>query len=762
MTQPTQLDPIHPRGFMLCLLPWILGIAAGAAFLVAGAAPAETTSAAASALAPARLAAAITLAWYVFTSARWLIAALRPPNREVVQVYLLPRLVGTALGLAIAYLLNAPWTERILILGLATITLEELARLGLRRHAQPTIHRADAYVAPPSTRRETRMGVGRAILTGITALLFVLAFSFTSWVYLARETVLDAQVWTDNLHTSGLLSALIYTAGDAAQDAAREQRGNARQVAELLTENDVRLAEQWTLPEPWTTTWLQESLAATLAWMQTASTQRVPPISLPVSDVERHVKDAASLLLDRHLATLPTCTPAMGANAYCRPEWMSIDTFAATYKPQNMAIADEVLDLVPDELDLSTAVALYGRPFREPLNVLDRARSALQTLNQGLAWAGTFCLALLALLWWLSSVTWNSRLRWLGAVLLATALIAWTTSYAALSLLPDRLAAPANWELPSSLSITVQEFVRTMLDTVHSRSTVGALVMAGLGLLLLWTPLLAPHREAWTRPANAAARTGVILLALTSILWTLYARAGEQLYTRASQLYRDQDVAAAHTLYCQIDRLYPFRVTGYTGAGQAGATFVDRARRDRYASRLYLDAQAAYEAGEWKTAVQHDEALLLTQPALALRDSVQARLAQALVQWARSFKATGQYERALDRYRFVRDEGLGRGRQLEGQPIRIHHWIGTLYLEWGDELVSQDPEAALATYRRALLDTDDPGVWALAEERMVDAYCTWSRQLYEAGDGRRAAAICIELEAEFPALASGPCAACTP
>ena len=59
-------------------------------------------------------------------------------------------------------------------------------------------------------------------------------------------------------------------------------------------------------------------------------------------------------------------------------------------------------------------------------------------------------------------------------------------------------------------------------------------------------------------------------------------------------------------------------------------------------------------------------------------------------------------------------------------------------------------------------DWDDPGVWELAEARMVDAYCAWSAQLYWGGDESRAAGVCVELGIEFPALASDPCATCAP
>jgi hypothetical protein len=240
-------------------------------------------------------------------------------------------------------------------------------------------------------------------------------------------------------------------------------------------------------------------------------------------------------------------------------------------------------------------------------------------------------------------------------------------------------------------------------------------------------------------------------------LWIAYARAGARLYDQASQAHRREEIAQANALYRQIDRFYPFRVSSNAG------DFVERARSDQYECQLYLDAERAYQAAEWQTAASHYEAFWLTQPTLNLRDRAQPHLAEALIRWARALEADGQRERALDRYRFVRDEGIGRGRQIDGQPIRVHRIMGTLYLDWGDELLEQsDPEAALATYRRALADTDDPGVWELAEERMIDAYCAWNAQVRQAGQENRAAGICIELGNEFPALNPDPCAACAP
>jgi hypothetical protein len=706
------------------------------------------------------IAAALVLAGYVLESVHWLVAAIHPPHREVVWIFVLPRLICSTLGLGAAYLLNRPWSEGILIAFVTMLLLETMTRIGLRRIARAAAQRAEAAIAAHDGKQLTNRRPVRTLGTVIVALLLVPIFSFTLWTYVMRETVFDARIWTRNLNDSGFYTTLIRAASDTALDAAYQQRGTARQVAELLTEDDIRLAEQWSFPEPWTTTWLQESLATTLAWLQTPGEQRVPPISIPVSDIERHAKDAASLLLDRHLAALPTCTSEMTSSAFCRPADMSVDAHTATFKLQNMAIADEILDQIPAELDLSTAVALFDRPFSRPLSYLAQARGLVQELDRGLALAGVLCLALLALLWLLCSITRKSRLRWLGVTLLATALLTWAASYAAYSLLPSRAFSPSGTDLPEKFSVPLQNLAYATLADVHNRVCIGALVSAGLGLLFLWAPLLAPHKEIWTRPATAVqtVRTGVVLLAILGVLWTVYSRAGARLYAQASQLYRDQDVAAANTRYRQLLRLYPFRISGTGPAGD----FVDRARRDLHQSQLYLDAQTAHGATEWQTAVLYYEAFLLTQPALKLRDHAQAHLAEALIRWARALEADGKHERALDRYRFVRDEGLGRSRQLDGEPIRIHRMIGDLYLAWGDERLSQDPEAALATYRRALDDTEDPGVWQLAEGRMVDAYCAWNAQRLQAGQTERAAGICIELGIAFPALAPDPCAVCTP
>ena len=54
------------------------------------------------------------------------------------------------------------------------------------------------YVAPLAVdRRPTTQGL-RVFLAALTAALFVIASSLTSFAFIARETVFDARAWTDN------------------------------------------------------------------------------------------------------------------------------------------------------------------------------------------------------------------------------------------------------------------------------------------------------------------------------------------------------------------------------------------------------------------------------------------------------------------------------------------------------------------------------------------------------------------------------------
>ena len=60
-------------------------------------------------------------------------------------------------------------------------------------------------------------------------------------------------------------------------------------------------------------------------------------------------------------------------------------------------------------------------------------------------------------------------------------------------------------------------------------------------------------------------------------------------------------------------------------------------------------------------AARRYEAFLLNSPAIALRQEAQSRLLDALLKWGGELAEAGERERALDRYRFIRDSALDRG-----------------------------------------------------------------------------------------------------
>jgi tetratricopeptide (TPR) repeat protein len=599
------------------------------------------------------------------------------------------------------------------------------------------------------------MGIARAILAMLSMLLFVLIFSLTAYTYVARETLLDSRSYAAPLHTSGFYDALVDVIANVALDAARKQNADTRRVVNHLTEEDIRLAKELVLPGPWSMAVLGHTLDATFSWLQADDNRPIPPISIPVSDIERHLKDAASVLLDRQMPTLPLCIPDLPANAYCRPQEMSVAAYVATFKPDNMAIGDKALAFLPAELDLATAVSVFPTPFQKPLAYLTRLREVMYRLDRGLAVAGVACLALLSLLWFACAVTPRIALRWIGAALLLAGSGTWAVSTFAPTALSERVAQPPS-TLPTPLAEPLLRMGQALLHTVHARVLPWVLALSGLGLALALIGWLMPRLGSWGRPITSmqATRLVVFTLALVSVLWTTYLDVGRRNYARALHAHRRGQLEQACVHYQQIERAYPFAVD----------ESVQRVRQAGRECRLYLDAESAYQSADYESAVQRYEALLLGNPPVAVRGTLQARLLNALFQWGQALQNKGEQERALDRYRFIRVQDLDRRvRQSTGQDsgIRIHQTIADLLLSWGDEqLAAGDPQAAVATYRRILDDSADPRTWELAEERMIDAYCAWIASLLERGLGERAASVCLELSYEFPSVVPDRCTAC--
>jgi tetratricopeptide (TPR) repeat protein len=730
------------------LIRLILGIGAGAATYVW--------------ITPSPIA-ILVAAWYIFVTVGWLLALTTPNRQDVALIYVLPRGICTAIALTVSYRMRLPWDRVITFSFVATAILEGAAHLLLRliRPAASDRARRTVEVASrPPHDGPHRMGAGRIALTATGALLFVLAFSPTAYVFIARQVAFDTRFYLASLHTSGLYDQLVQLASDTALDAARGSGPGARQVTGALSEKDVRTAERLILPGPWTLSWLDRSIDATLSWLETEDGRSVPPISLPIEDLQRHIVDAASILMDQYVPELPLCTPDMPPRAYCRPQGMGVAAYEATFKPENLAIIDKVFTLIPAELDLSTAVTMFPDPFRKPLAYLPGARRAVHTLDRGLPIAGITCLALFILTWFLAAHTLPSALRWTGATLVVAGLGAWaigqiTSTFA--------LQAAARWtddlltRLPPAGMDAALRFAQEYLNTAQARLLPWAGVLAGLGLLVALVGFLVPQADRRARRLTRHQAVGVVLLAMAagSLLWALYLEAGESAYNRAAQADRRGQPADACALYGQIERYYPLHV----------GRFVRSAYRGWRACQRYLDAESAYRSGDYERAVALYEAFLLGNPAIALRNEAQAHLLDALLQWGRALEDAGERERALDRYRFIRDSALHRGgyRTAGAPEVRIDEVIAGLYLAWGDELLEDDdPQAALATYRRTLHDAADPSLWDKAEDRIMDAYCAWATQLREQGQPDRAAGVCVEFSLEFPSTDPARCPECPP
>jgi tetratricopeptide (TPR) repeat protein len=730
------------------LIRWILGIGAGAA--------------AYRWITPSPIAILVT-AWYVFVTVGWLLALTTPNCQEVTLIYVLPRAMCTAIALTVGYRIRLPLDRLVTFSFVAAAILEGATRLLLRLVRPAAVDRARIALevaSRPSRDGPLRMGAGRMALTATGALLFVLAFSPTAYVFVARQVAFDTRFYLASLQTSGLYDQLVQLAGDAALDAARGHSAGARQVANDLSKEDVRTAERLILPAPWTLSWLDRSIDATLSWLETEDGRSVPPISLPIEDLQRHVKDAASVLMDQYIPDLPLCTPDMPSRSHCRPQGTSVAAYAATFKPENLAIADKVFALIPAELDLSTAVTMFPDPFRKPLAYLAGARKAVQTLDRGLPIAGITCLVLFVLTWFLAADSLPSSLRWVGATLFVAALGAWAIGQIISTF---ALRATARWtgdllaQLSPAGTDAALRFAQEYLNTAHARLFPWTGALAVLGLLLALAGFLVPQSDRWARRLTRHQAVGVVVLALAagSLLWALYLEEGKSTYDRAAQADRRGQPADACALYGQIERGFPLHV----------GRFVRSAYRGQRACQLCLDAESAYRSGDYERAVALYEAFLLGNPAIALRNETQAHLLDALLQWGRALEDAGERERALDRYRFIRDSALDRaGHRTAGAPeVRIHKVVSDLYLAWGDELLEgDDPQAALATYRRTLHDAADPSLWDQAEDRMMDVYCAWAAQLREQGQSDRAAGVCVEFSLEFPSAGPARCPVCTP
>jgi tetratricopeptide (TPR) repeat protein len=689
--------------------------------------------------------------WYVFETSLVLILLFGPVQREIALVYALPRAVGSALAFVVAYLVLGRWDQVLCLAYVLLLILEALYRVVLRGSASMLLHDARAALDTARGRGDTgsvedvRLADWRAFLAAWCAGLIVLAALLGGYVYGVRQVLFDTRFYVSQFEDSPLYDELLRLGGRTVLDVARGQGADVRRAVDRLSVDDVSLASRLVLPREWTVAVAEQVLEVTLVWVQSDTEQRVPPIALPIGDIERHVRDATSVLLDQHMTALPICSPAMSEGAWCRREDMSVTAHIATYKPDDMAIVDEVFEMIPAELDLATLVSMSPRTFEGVLTALDEVRLWAGYVDRALSGVGKGIVVLSIALYLLCAIAPRTLLRWMGATWLVAGVGSWGLSLGlskldAMALLP-RSAGQQLAGLPETIVEEVSHVVHALTQAVYGLLAPWSLALAALGLVMLVVGLAlsrAPTRRA--RP-DGVVRALVVCLAVGLLVWVQYPTLGQRLYDRAFHAHRDGDIDRALSVYRRVVRWYPLVVDD----------FVLQARRGLQECERFQRAASARKAGQYEVAAQQYEAFLVGNPAIALRELAETGLVEALYGWAGDLEKQGVYERALDRYRYVRDEFRGRGADAK---------TADLLLFWGDALLEEgDHHAAVSTYGRIAYDVPSARYWRTGDERRGKAYCQWQAVLRAAGESARAAEVCQEFLDAVPDAAT-QCAGC--
>jgi tetratricopeptide (TPR) repeat protein len=709
------------------------------------------------------LVAAIVVGWYVYESVPPCALLFGVHRRQVALAYVLPRAASTAIAFALTYLVVLPWDQALVLTYVGTLVLEGAYRLVLQVLNVKALEEGRRTLAGARGQDDRTFGPGRAVspwsggdhrlssvwmlLTILFAALLILAFSLTLYAFGSRQVALDTRFYVSQYEELGLHEEVTSLASEVVLDMARQQGPDVRRAIALLSDQDVHLAEQMILPEQWTIAAIEQTLEATTDWLQADDDRRVPPISVALGDVERHLQDAVSMLLDRRLAALPLCRVGMAANAFCRPEEMSVVAFVATFKPEGLAIVDESLALIPAELDLSTAVTLSPRTFQGPLAALAQLRERIQAWDRALTWAGIGCLAAWAMLSWFCARTVRTWLLWMGGTTCAAGVGAWAVSWT-LSIMGPRpiwgqlLTGPLS-DLPEALAVLILRALPGFVRAVHTLVSPWELALAATGLLMVLVGSIASPRPRRRLAGGDGVRVVVVLLALNLVFWPRYVDSGRRVYERAFTAHRRGEVDEATRLYRQVVRWYPFAVDD----------FVAGARRGLRGCQRFQRAESLYQRADYTSAVGEYEAFLISNPVGAVRDLAERRLLDALYEWAGELGRSGAYERALDRYRFIQDAYRNR---------RVSQEMSDLYVAWGQGLQKEgDYPGAIATYRRLIYDVPSPRSRTLANEQIANAYCAWSASLHAGGEGERAATICDEFDQLLGDVADR-CSACRP
>ena len=652
--------------------------------------------------------------------------------------YLVPHLTGAAIAAGAAYLALTRWVQIVALTYLLWLVFQKLYRLALRRIRPALFEQIRRAARRPIVFKPTTVRRS-AIALGCTALLAV-ALPPTIYARSLRETITDAGFYARQIPRCQVYDALIDLVAGETPRLARKQDPLIKNAIHALDEKAKRQAAQILLPERWTQATIEQALGVTLEWLQSEGRQRVPGITVSVADLARHTTEALSFALDEHIAAMPVCPAGIAASTSCRPAGMSRVAYAATYKPDALASIGQTFELLPAQVDLSTAVTISPRTFQTPLAALEQIRLAIQTVDR--AWNGAAFLCLLATLGLLlsSAVSIRATFCWGGLALFVIAARTWALCILAPSFAPALLPRPG----PAANAMLNGLLERALTDlawTIHARLFPAALVLAALGLTLIAAGGLLPARSSQYSP-RCAARAIMIALSAGVLIWYAYLDLGRRQYEQAYAAHRAGDVSRAVTGYRWIARLYPFRIDDFVQKAHAKLREGDR----------FMLAEQAYHAGKYESAARQYEALLAQSPAIALQEQARPHLMTSLYHWAESLRNEGEYERALDRYHFI---------QTEFRDREINQSLASLYFDWGDALLqSGDHQAAIATYRRLTVDVVNARLWSEADAHARQAYCAWSQFLHEQGQIEQARRVCQQFEQAFPDSEAGRCPAC--
>ncbi len=673
--------------------------------------------------------AGIVIGWYIASLIDAVWATMRVSLRQVGWTHLFPRLVGTPIALLLARLLVTSLSATLSLAALFLLAIESLYRACLRRRRPDWF--ADQGHAAVSPWRDW------AALS--CALALVLLLPITLYAYVTRQTLTDLRVWAYGFNRWGIYETLLDLTAQELPNVVCQQPPLTRYALSELAPAVQREALTALLPPQWSEAVTLLTVESTLEWLQTASTARVPSISIPVGEVVQHAKRALSIALDDYIADLPICPTGTATSAHCRPSEMSVIAYTATFKPEALTAVDQATALIPPDVDLATAVTLSPNTFRSALASLAQLRTNLAWFDRLLGWAGLACMLCWVGVWAWSSTAMRAGLCWGGTALFVAGARAWSLSWLLTTLSPAMLRH-TGLALKPPLDNMIEQAAGDLLRIIYARSVLPAALCALGGLILVWSSFKIGS-VVGAHPRKTM-NLFIVFVSLITVLWHTYLLTGRRQYEHAVALHRHGDCADAARLYRPLTALYPFAVD----------PFVTAARRGLMECQRDLDAQHAFDVQDFETAMQIDEALLVAAPAFALRERAETRLIAAMNAQAERLWATGQPERALDIYRRLAQEEDDRTAQRN---------LAQRCIDWGTALESEgDYAGAIATYMRITRETANARFWVDARTHAAAAYCAWAQALRAGMQSAQAESICATRATIFQPAELAPCPPC--